>query len=40
MGEMSIEPGKTYTAAYRMVVTDGEPDAAAISGWWKDYATK
>ncbi|MDB6079376.1 MAG: hypothetical protein JWO82_3123 [Akkermansiaceae bacterium] len=40
MGEMAIEPGKTYTASYRMVVTDGEPDAAAIGGWWKDYTAK
>jgi hypothetical protein len=38
LGEMEIKPGKEYVARYRMVVTDGEPDAKAAEGWWKDYS--
>jgi len=37
-GEMSIEPGTPYRARYRMVVSDGEPDAEAIAGRAESYA--
>lgn len=37
-GPMSIEPGKPYRARYRMVVFDGEPDAAKIAKWAAAYA--
>ncbi|MES2921966.1 MAG: PmoA family protein [Verrucomicrobiota bacterium] len=38
LGEMEIVPGKKYVARYRLVVTDGEPDAKAAETWWGDYA--
>ncbi len=38
LGEMEITPGKDYVARYRMVVADGEPDAAKAGQWWDAYA--
>ncbi len=40
LGEMAIEPGKDYTARYRVIALDGEPDAAAIKGWAEEYAAE
>ncbi len=37
-GDMSIEPGQTYTARYRFVVQDGPPSAEQIDRLWHDYA--
>lgn len=37
-GAMEITPDKPYHARYRLIVTDGEPDAAAIKKWAEDYA--
>lgn len=37
-GAMSIEPGKPYVARYRLIVADGEPDAAAIAKLAAGYA--
>lgn len=36
-GDMAIEPGKPYVARYRLIVADGEPDAAAIAAWAAEY---
>lgn len=38
LGEFKIEPGKPYTARYRFVAADGEPDAGELDRLWKDYA--
>lgn len=35
---MAIEPGKPYVARYRLIVADGEPDAAAIGKLAAEYA--
>jgi hypothetical protein len=37
-GAMSIEPGQPYTARYRLIVADGEPDAAALRRHHEQYA--
>lgn len=37
-GAMEIVPGKPYQARYRIIVADGEPDAAALKKWAEDYA--
>jgi hypothetical protein len=37
-GAMAIEPGKPYVARYRIVVADGEPDAAALARLAAEYA--
>lgn len=37
-GEMEIVPGKPYVARYRLIVADGEPDAAAAKKWAAEYA--
>ena len=37
-GDMEIVPGQTYISRYRLVVADGEPDAAAAEAWWRRYA--
>lgn len=36
-GAMEIVPGKAYTARYRLIVTDGEPDAKAAAKWAEVY---
>lgn len=38
LGEMEIVPGKPYVAKYRILVADGEPDAAALDKAWEAYA--
>jgi hypothetical protein len=38
LGEMEITPGQPYVARYRLVITDGEPDAKSADTWWQDYA--
>jgi hypothetical protein len=35
---MEISPGQTYTARYRMVALDGEPDAELLERLYQDYA--
>jgi hypothetical protein len=37
-GAMAIEPGKPYVARYRLIVADGEPDAAALQKAAEEYA--
>ena len=37
-GEWSIEPGKPYVSRYRIIITDGRPDADDIERQWIDYA--
>ena len=37
-GDWSIEPGKPYVSRYRLVIRDGEPDAAELGRLWTDYA--
>ncbi len=37
-GAMSIEPGKPYVARYRLIVADGEPDAAVLKKAAAEYA--
>lgn len=37
-GAMEIVPGKPYQARYRIIVADGDPDAAAIRKLAEDYA--
>ncbi len=37
-GEMEIVSGKPYVARYRLVITDGEPDATAAKKWAEEYA--
>lgn len=37
-GAFEIVPGKPYVARYRLIVTDGEPDAAAAKKWAEEYA--
>ncbi len=38
LGEMAIRPGDEYTARYRFIVADGEPDAAAAEAAWRAYS--
>jgi hypothetical protein len=38
LGEMTITPDEEYVARYRMIVADGEPDAAKAEQWWQTYA--
>jgi len=38
LGEMEIVPGVKYTARYRLVIADGEPDAKLAEAWWTEYA--
>ncbi len=38
LGEMRIEPGSPYTARYRYVTYDGEPDPEEFNRLWNDYA--
>ena len=38
LGEMEIVPGQNYVSRYRLVVTDGEPDAKTAEARWQDYA--
>lgn len=40
VGAMSIEPGKPYVMRYRIVVADGEPDAAALAKIATEYAAE
>ncbi|RYE53690.1 MAG: hypothetical protein EOP48_13870 [Sphingobacteriales bacterium] len=37
-GNFTIKPGETYTARYRFIVYDGEPDQNFINQLWNDYA--
>jgi hypothetical protein len=37
-GEMSIEPGQPYVARYRIIVADGEPEAAMLQKAATEYA--
>ncbi|MCH8494370.1 MAG: PmoA family protein [Balneolales bacterium] len=38
MGDMSIQPGIPYVTKFRIVTSDGEPDADLIDNLWNDYA--
>lgn len=38
LGDMAIEPGTPYTARYRYVTYDGEPDPDELNRLWNDYA--
>ncbi|MDZ7720842.1 MAG: PmoA family protein [Balneolaceae bacterium] len=38
LGEMRIEPGSPYTARYRYVTYDGEPNPEELDRLWNDYA--
>jgi hypothetical protein len=38
LGEMEITPGKPYTARFRIIVADGEPDPAKAAKWVAEYA--
>lgn len=38
LGDWQISPGETYTARYRFVVADGEPNAAQIEAYWQGFA--
>jgi hypothetical protein len=38
LGEFKIEPGKPYTARYRVVTVDGPPDKDLLNRLWTDYA--
>ncbi|REL24633.1 hypothetical protein DYD21_17370 [Rhodohalobacter sp. SW132] len=38
MGDMIIEAGSPYTAKYRFITYDGEPDTDLIEAVWNDYA--
>ena len=37
-GDWSIEPGKPYVSRYRIVISDGKPEAAELERLWVDYA--
>lgn len=37
-GDWSIEPGKPYVSRYRLVFSDGKPDAQELERLWVDYA--
>ena len=39
LGEMEIRPGEKYISRYRLLASDGEPDADAAEKLWQDYAT-
>lgn len=38
LGAFSIQPGKPYVTRYRLVVTDGEPDAKLFDACWNSLA--
>lgn len=38
LGDMEITPGQKYISRYRLLVTDGEPDAALADAAWEAYA--
>lgn len=38
LGDMAIEPGTPYTARYRYVTYDREPDSDELNRLWNDYA--
>lgn len=38
LGDWSIEPAAPYTARYRFLTYDGEPDPALIERLWNDFA--
>lgn len=38
LGDLAIEPGTPYTARYRYVTYDGEPDPDELNRLWNDYA--
>ena len=38
LGAMEITPGQKYVSRYRLLVTDGEPDAALADAAWEAYA--
>ena len=38
--EWVLDPGKEYVLKYRMVVFDGNMEAAAAELWWSEYANK
>lgn len=38
LGEMRIEPGSPYTARYRYVTYDGEPDHEELNRLWNDFS--
>jgi len=37
-GDFEITPGKPYVSKYRVVVSDGAPDAKLLDRMWNDYA--
>lgn len=37
-GDWSIAPGKPYVSRYRIVISDGKPDAKELERLWVDYA--
>lgn len=37
-GDWSIEPGRPYVSRYRLVISDGKPDAKELERLWVDYA--
>lgn len=38
LGEMEISPGQKYISRYRLLVADGEPDAALGDAAWEAFA--
>jgi hypothetical protein len=38
LGDIRLEPGQSYVARYRYVVTDGAPDRARLDAYWNGYA--
>jgi len=38
LGEFRLEPGRTYVARYRFIVSDGDPDRAILDAYWHGYA--
>ena len=38
LGAFSIQPGKPYVTRYRIVITDGEPDAKLFDACWNSLA--
>src|SRR5690625_191207 len=38
LGDMVIEPGSPYSARYRYITYDGEPDPEWLDQMWQDYA--
>lgn len=37
LGEMQIQPGEDYQSRYRLLVSDGEPDAERAAKQWQEY---